>query len=422
MSTGDARPVMLQLASRETDLVAAVVGFTRLLRHWGVSLHAGASQVALDALRQIELIDREDFRSALRIALLHRPEDRALFDYLFNAYFAMGPRRLEGPANEGLSNRPVDAKRLGRDVADGDASGPAGGFQRLGSSLALAEDAPSNDVRGVRSARRGIGHGDDDGEGSGHAADLDRVATGLSKLLATRTSRRRKIDSRGKLLDLRATMRRSLRRGGIPVELCRQRRRIARTRLALFCDVSRSMDEYASLLLDFAAAMMRRMWHVDVFLFASELVRVNDLWRERDARDLRGRVPDCGGGTQIGASLDAFLDGYGDALLGPATITIVLSDGLDAGEPERLASAMERISRRSRAVIWLNPLLALDGYEPKARGMAAALPHVDVFAPVSDAASLWKLVERFRAFGGSRHARGFRVPRDHEGAAANRTA
>ncbi|RIL07366.1 MAG: hypothetical protein DCC71_03390 [Proteobacteria bacterium] len=405
-----ARPVWLQLASRETDLVAAVVGFGRLLRQWGVQLHAGASLVALETLRVIDLERREDFRFALCAALVHRPEDRPLFDYLFNSYWATGADRLAPPANEGLANRPVDAKRLGRDVPTEDSvEGSIGSFRPLGSSLGLSPD-DGDESTDVRSARRGrVVEMADDAAGGAARAELERVATRLSSVLATRPSRRRRPDRFGPIVDPRATLRASLHQGGIPIELRRQRRRIARPRLVLFCDVSRSMDEHASLLLEFSAAVLRRFWQVEVFLFASRLVRARSTWSERTLPELRRMMPECGGGTQIGAALAEFLDGYGAALLGPATVSLILSDGLDAGEPDVLARAMERLARHSRAVIWLNPLLAQSGYEPRARGMAAALPYVDLFAPIRDARSLWELLERLRAASGSRRNRGFAI-------------
>jgi uncharacterized protein with von Willebrand factor type A (vWA) domain len=111
-------------------------------------------------------------------------------------------------------------------------------------------------------------------------------------------------------------------------------------------------------------------------------------------------VPNCGGGTRIGASLTSFINDYADSLLGTRTIVIILSDGLETGEPAQLASAMEQIRRRSHAVVWLNPLLHLEGYEPRAAGIAAALKYVDLFAPAHDIASLWDLLTQLRMLTG----------------------
>src|SRR5262249_41298121 len=108
--------------------------------------------------------------------------------------------------------------------------------------------------------------------------------------------------------------------------------------------------------------------------------------------DLQAGVPECGGGTQIGQSLSRFLDAYDTSLLGSGTIVMILSDGLDTGDTNLIDTAMERLRRRARAIVWLNPLLHLAGYEPRAAGMAAALKHVGVFAPLHDLPPMGGLV------------------------------
>ncbi|MGR9091547.1 MAG: VWA domain-containing protein, partial [Gammaproteobacteria bacterium] len=134
----------------------------------------------------------------------------------------------------------------------------------------------------------------------------------------------------------------------------------------------------------------------EVFLFASELVRVTNAWRETEWRDLTAGLTSAGGGTRLGDSLETLQTDYAYCLTGNKVTTIILSDGLDAGDPVLVARNMGALARRSHRVIWLNPLLTTDGYEPIARGMAAALPFVDVFAPAEGIASLWRLVRVLR--------------------------
>jgi len=122
------------------------------------------------------------------------------------------------------------------------------------------------------------------------------------------------------------------------------------------------------------------------------LARVTNLWLDRSWNELHPLVPGWGGGTQLGTSLKQFLRDYDRCLLGGSSMAMILSDGLDAGEPELLAENLERLRRRCRGVVWLNPLLHLEGYEPRARGMAAALPHLDAFLPAHDVKSLWAAV------------------------------
>ena len=399
-------PRSVTLASRDGDLAVSVVRFCRLLRAWGVPLHGSGAQTALLTLREMDFRQRADIRTALQVALIHRPEDFALFTYLFNAFFRVGKSRHDAPANEGLSNRPVDARRLGRDVQDEESSErSAGRFKPVGpAATAGPRDETPERSEFTRAASSGAKREVAGEEPGAHRLELERLARALDDELATRPSRRFVRDSRGRQVDMRGMLRDSLRFGGVPVKLRRKSRRVARTRLVLLCDVSRSMDEHAAFLVEFAAAVLRRSLKVEVFLFASELVRVSDLWKGKSWNELQRAVPDCGGGTRIGACLDRFLHDYDASLLGRGAVVMVLSDGLDAGDPEQLGAALERIRRRAHKIIWLNPLLRLDGYEPRARGMAAALPHVDVFASAHDVGSLWELVRMIRNSSNGRSA------------------
>ncbi|MGD9765711.1 MAG: VWA domain-containing protein [Candidatus Binatia bacterium] len=400
----------LDMAARDTNLVRAVVRFCRLLRVWGVRLPAGAAHAALDALREIEITNRQDFRTALRIALIHRPEDFPLYTYLFNTFWQIAPPNPEGQqATEAFPNRPVDARRLGKSAADPDGAperdGAQGG-QFVGSSGVSLADEADVEMGTSRAAATGMGVAERRAGGdAAEVAEIERLTRALTPLLATRRSRRWRRCQTGSKLDLRSMMRQSLRYGGTPVELPRRTHRVTRTRLLVFCDVSRSMDEYAQFFLHFSAAVLRKLWHVEVYLFATELVRVTRLWFEESWNKLKLRVPDCGGGTQIGACLNQFLQSRDASLLNDETIVIILSDGLDAGEPEVLGQALEMLRRRSRAIFWLNPLSHLEGYAPTARGMAMALRYIDVLAPAHDVHSLWEMAAQLRALSASRPRR-----------------
>jgi uncharacterized protein with von Willebrand factor type A (vWA) domain len=397
---------MTNRATDATDLVDAVVRFCRLLKLWGTRIHPDASQAALVALREIDLSNREDFRNALRMTIVHRPEDFPLYDHLFNTFWGTGMRAGEaGRATDAFPNRPVDAKSVGKTVQDpetDESERPSDMKQSLVRSVReVIEVASESDAESVSAAPAGMVPGESVVPGlmRAEAAELDRLARGLGPVLATRRSRRWARDARGRSIDLRGALRGSLRYGGAPVELPRRSRRLTRTRLILFCDVSRSMDQHAAFFLRFCAAVLRRLWKVEVFLFASDIVRVTPLWLRETWSSLKLRVPDCGGGTQIGGCLARFWENYESSLLSRDTVVMIFSDGLDAGDPEVLDRALEAIKRRSRAIFWLNPLLHLPGYEPTARGMSVGLRHADVFAPAHDVASLWQLVERLRSVG-----------------------
>ncbi len=398
----------LTSAVAEGSLLVSVARFCRLLRSWGVAVAAGAAQGAMEALREIDLTRRDDFRLALMLTLVHRPEDVPMFTYLFNAFWGTGAARTSVRASEDGPQRPADLPRLDRQAeAEGTDAGQSIGIRRLESAGGI----PEVDLEGLQASRAAV-----TGAGTGHTAravdprehaEFLRAAATLAKLLATRPSRRRVRDPSGRIVDPRGMLRHSLRYGGIPIEFRWKSRRVARTRLLLFCDVSRSMDAYAAFFLRFSAAVLRRLWRVEAFLFANDIVRVGDRWADQAWRELTVGVPACGGGTQIGKCLQRFLDAYDASLLGSGTIVLILSDGLDTGDPMLIERAMDRLRRRAHAIIWLNPLLHLEGYEPRAAGMAAALKYVDVFAPVHDMPSMWELVGVIRALATSPQS-GFR--------------
>ena len=378
------------VAPRDGSLAVSVVRFCRLLKHWGLRLPASSAQTALAALAAVDITRRYDFRTALRIALLKRPEDFQLFDYLFNAFWSIQDGKAASPTVPSEQPAPpaLDATADDQDDEPSADSLDFAGVQ-AGSNITSSDGAP----RLVQAARSGL---NEQRPGAQTAvqdpAEFERLAKALAEQLRNRRSRRYERHPHGRLIDLRATLRRSLRYAGIPVELAWRRPQISRTELLIICDVSRSMREYTNLFLRFAAAVMRRVWRVEVLLFATELKRVTPLWRDKKWTEIAESIPACGGGTQLGVSLETFFGDYDHCLSGHRTTVIILSDGLDAGDPELVSQMMQRLQRQSHRIVWLNPLLRLEGYEPTARGMAAALPYLDVFAPGYDLDSLWKLV------------------------------
>lgn len=381
-------------------LARAVVRFCRLLREAKVSLAADAAQTALRALAEVTITRREDFRSALLVSLLSRSEDRPAFMYLFNAFWTTAMNPAPRPARGGLPGRPLDqGPRLTPKPRRGseENGGTEGEMREAGGSGTAELEDSGERTYGAAAANRGAAVSAA-AAASSHVlqGELYRLAGELTPLLAARRSRRRVGDPLGDVADMRGTLRGSLRYGGLPVDFLWSRRRISHTRLLLLCDVSRSMDEYSSFFLQFAAAILHKSWKVEVFLFATEIVRVTREWRRRSFKELRRSVSQCGGGTRIGECLDRFQRGYGDSMLGKGAVIIILSDGLDAGDPALVDSSMERLHRRSHGLLWLNPLLHLEGYAPRAAGMAAALKHVDLFMPMHDLGSLVQLTRHLR--------------------------
>jgi uncharacterized protein len=227
-------------------------------------------------------------------------------------------------------------------------------------------------------------------------AVLGRMMRRLPLVVPERRSRRRDPARRG-APDLRRTLRHAFRTGGDPVERAwRQRRRVRRP-LVLLLDVSGSMDSHSRALVMFAHGALRSGRRVEAFCFGTRLTRVTRSLATPDADEALARaaseVVDWDGGTRIGESLKAFLDEHGHGGLARGALVLICSDGLEIGDPDLLAAQMVRLSRLAYRVVWLNPLQEDPAYEPLARGMKAALPHVDLFASGHSLASLEELSE-----------------------------
>ena len=237
-------------------------------------------------------------------------------------------------------------------------------------------------------------------------ARLRALAGRMGWVTPPRASRRRYRSPQGRRLDVRATLRRSRRSGGEPLVAVRRRRRSRPRRLVLLCDISGSMEPYAR------AYLQLLMGGVDgargeAFVFATRLTRLTRSLRgvlPAVALERAGRsAPDWAGGTRIGEAVKAFNDHHGRRGLARGAVVVVLSDGWDTGDPAMLAREMSRLRRLAHRVIWVNPRKAAPGYAPLAGGMAAALPHVDVFVSGHSLAAFDEVLD---AIAGSETARG----------------
>jgi uncharacterized protein with von Willebrand factor type A (vWA) domain len=372
------------------SLPAAMIEFCRLLNDHGIPVSPGSAEHALRGVAEIDLSRRRQFRSVLRISLLSKPEDFPLFSDLFNTFWRTGGVAPVPSNASAMTTRNGAAQNGFPDVEAANLPSEDVDSATLSTAAALFGEQGAGSRHGLSAVT------DASSTARDYRAALERFARALARQLAQRRSRRAQPSRRGRMLDYRRSMRHSLRYGGLPISLRWRTRQVTRARLVIFCDVSRSMVGHAHLLLQMAAAVLRHAWRVEVFLFGSDLVRVTDRWLEAEWSSLDTIPPRCGGGTLIGRSLEAFLHDYSYCLTGSKTTSLILSDGLDAGDPELLAGVMQRLQRRSAQVIWLNPLLSSAGYEPTARGMAAALPFVDVFAAGDNVTELWRLVAYLR--------------------------
>ena len=394
------------------SLPVNLIAFGRFLhREHGFRIGPGQIHDAARALEVVELADQRAVRNALRPILSMTLDQARVFDKAFAAFFFPGPAgvpqtalhraRREREPEAGERHERFEADRR-RPPPDTEAEGPAPAGAPIAPVAATESDrAPALLARGSYSPLSP--------EAEGEAPELPRVepewrdaARSLVRHVQLGLSRRWRPGSRGRRFDLRRTLRASLQTGGEALAPRWLRRPRRAPRFVLLIDGSRSMSAHARTALQLAVALTSVTTRIDVFTFSTALQQVTRQIQRAAAGQagrLEGSEQAWAGGTDIGACLRDFLRRFADRIVGPNTVAIVVSDGLDVGRPDALQAAMSELHRRSASIVWLNPLLDTPGYEPTATGMRAARPFVSTFTSVDDAAALWRLsrVIRVRA-------------------------
>jgi uncharacterized protein with von Willebrand factor type A (vWA) domain len=231
------------------------------------------------------------------------------------------------------------------------------------------------------------------------AAEIAAAKAEIRRLvlpLDTRRTRRVRPNPAGGITDLRQTLRSSLRHGGEILRIAKSRRVERPPPLVVLCDISGSMARYSQILLHFMHAVANLRDRVQVFLFGTRLTNVTRQLRHRDPEVafqlIAHVVPDWSGGTRIGESVALFNRRWAKRVLGQGAVVLLMTDGLDRDGAEGLSEAMDRLHRSSRRLVWLNPLLRWDGFQPKSQGIRAMLPHVDEFRTIHSLDSMRTLV------------------------------
>ena len=375
---------MSVVADRPADLVSTTTSFCRALREAGLAVTPAEAIEAARVLTLIDLRDRDELRHALRTVLTSKPEDLRVFDDLFDLFWpASEPRDGHGTRRHAAPGRREPAKLVAKPKS------PPSIAKWLNAGSDDLDETPFPMARESDEARL---HAKNFNAFTADELDeIRRVAARLARRLAARPSRRWRSAPDGPRLHLRRVMRQSLRTGGDVVELSFRERRRRKTKLVLLCDVSGSMDVYSRFLIQFLYALQNCFARVESFVFSTRLNRVTDRLRRRSytaaLSGLAAGVDDWSGGTRIGDSLAAFATGW-PRLVDRRTIVVVVSDGWDAGDPAVVSTTLQGLRERAGRIVWLNPLLGSPSYRPETRGMAAALPHLDVFAPVHNLESL----------------------------------
>jgi uncharacterized protein with von Willebrand factor type A (vWA) domain len=385
------------------DLLPRLAAFARLLHDAGLEAGPGRLTDSARALDHVDLSSEMDFRAALRTSFVSRKEELPLFEAAFDIFWAPPDPRLAAGAIPGRSRPlPLEPERARAWMK-------ILGLQQPQMPREDGEEGVPPSSSGY-SAEELLRQKDFDHMSWQESEQVRRLLEQAPWKVADRKTRRLGSAPRG-AVDLRRTARRAIRSSGELVRLMHRQPKLRRRPLVLICDVSGSMERYSRLLLIFAHAIARRE-DVETFVFSTRLTRITRLLRHRDidrALDHIGRrVQDFSGGTRIGLALAEFNRRWARRVLGHGAVVIVISDGWDRGDVEVLEHELSRLRRSAHRLIWLNPLLGSEGYEPLTRGMAAALPHVDDFLSahsvkaLDDLGRLLSGLERRRASRASR--------------------
>jgi uncharacterized protein len=385
------------------DLPPLVGAFSRRLRDAG--LPAGAERAARFA-RALTLtggwagmVSRRRLYWTARAVFVSDPSQRPIFDRVFAEVFGEGrgleSERTPPPEDTEIRRAPAAADERPASESESPAAAGAAATAPRGRGVEPAtEELPVPVLASDEEVLRGKRF---------EALDADELALLyrlMGKLvLATpwRRTRRAERWRHGSSIDLRRTLRGSLRTGGDPIRPARRRRRVVRRRLVLLCDISGSMEPYARAYLQFLTCAAGARAETEAFAFATRLTRLTRALHsrnpERAIQRAAATAPDWSSGTRIGDALKSFNDRHGRRGMARGAVVVILSDGWERGDPALVAREMERLSRLAHRIIWVNPRVAAAGFSPRAGGMVAALPFCDALVSGHTLAALEEVVE-----------------------------
>ncbi|RMH49890.1 MAG: VWA domain-containing protein [Bacteroidetes bacterium] len=386
---------MAHPARPDTALAEHIVAFGRVLRRAGLDIGSGQMMDAIRAVEAVGVRRRDDVYQALFSVFVRRPGQVELFDQAFHLFWR-APSELADLLqmmlpSAGAAREPAARRRVQEALAEPeDRPPPPDPIER-------GEDEERDEVEVVASySAAEVLRKKDFAEFT--AEEIAAAKEAIRRMqwpVEPQRVRRRTPRQPGRYLDLRRTIRQSLRRHGEFVDLRFQGPKRKPRPIVILCDVSGSMEPYARMLLHFMHAVSEGMERVESFVFGTRLTRITRHLRRRDIDaaidDVAEQVTDWAGGTRIGEALRVFNYTWLRRVLRSGGVVLIISDGCDRGDVDRLEQEMARLARSCYRVLWLNPLLRYEGYEPLTRGMRAALPYVDDFLPVHNLESLEQL-------------------------------
>ena len=372
---------MKQQAFQTASISGSIVAFSQFARQHGFNVGVQETLEALHCANQGMLSDKASFRYALKSLFCTSPEECMRFEKLFLLFWDTNPMDLKEQRSR-VQVRGSQNKRSAASVV----------------MLGMGEVSPPKEegkqVCGANEMER-LRKTDFSKLSGVEVEQLESIAQRMFKELALRLNRRSKENRRHGPIGLKQTIRKSIAYGGEPMDLFRKARRPKKQRLVVLLDVSGSMDQYSYFLLRFICVLRDYFRQLEAFVFSTSLIRISKALQQSRldfVLDSIGQQADnWSSGTRIGACLGQFNEQYGKLLLNGSPTVLILSDGLDTGDPDLLGKEMVKLRGRSKRIIWLNPLKAMKGYEPTAAGMKAALPSVSSFHNAHSLESLLEL-------------------------------
>jgi uncharacterized protein len=399
------------------DLPALAVAFSRRLHEAGVPTTAERAARFAQALKLVRPVSRRRLYWTARGVLVTDQAQVRAFDSVFASVF--GGR---GPAAEFEPNERETTPTLSQQSRAGqarDTEAIAGGGEP--SSAPAAEDTGENDLRDVAmpvaaSDEEVLRSKHFDALASGELSQLYRLMEHLEVATPRRRTRRGERHRRGERMDMRRTLRGSIRTAGDPIRLRRRRRRVVPRRMVLLCDISGSMEPYARAYLQFLTCAAGSGPNAEAFVFATRLTRLTRALRsrspERAIQRAAAAAPDWSSGTRIGDALKEFNDRHGRRGMARGALVVILSDGWERGDPGVVAREMERLARLAYRIVWVNPRASAEGFSPRAGGMAAALPYCDALVSGHSLDALDEVIEAIGAEHGDKLLGGVRLKPD----------
>jgi uncharacterized protein with von Willebrand factor type A (vWA) domain len=372
------------------DLPAVAGAFGRRLHEAGLPVTAERSARFAVALALVKPIARRRLYWTARAVFVSDHSQVNMFNAVFASVFGSQflPEAQAPPGSQTVATspdqRPPSRRRQEAQTPSRPSAMATSSVSRQDSRNDERRQAQDVEVPTVASEDELLQHKHFDALEPAELAELYRMMAQLRVVTPTRRTRRAHRDQHGKRIDLRRTLRGSLRTGGDPIRLARKRRKVERRRLVMLCDISGSMEPYARAYLQFltcAAGGGVGESRSEAFAFATRLTRLTRALAsrnpERAIQRAAAAAPDWASGTRIGDALKTFNDRHGRRGMARGAVIVILSDGWERGDPELVGREMQRLARVAYRVVWVNPRVSATGFAPRAGGMAAALPHCD---------------------------------------------